>query len=61
MIAEPDRRDVLSVALEYGASAYDAVYLSLALSRDIPLVTAERTTTPWVVKLGELVEPVREQ
>lgn len=58
---EPDRGRVLDVALEYGASAYDAVYISLALSRDVPLVTAERTTTPWVVKLGELVEPVRRQ
>ena len=57
-IAEPDRRSVLDVALEYDATSYDAVYVALSLEHQIPLLTAERTTTPWVVKLGTLASPV---
>jgi predicted nucleic acid-binding protein len=57
--AEPDEKQVLDVAFEYGSTAYDAVYISLSLSRGVPLITAERTTTSWVVKLGEQIEPVR--
>jgi len=57
--AEPDEEQVLDVAFEYGATAYDAVYISLSLSRGVPLITAERTTTPWVVKLGDQIEAVR--
>jgi predicted nucleic acid-binding protein len=53
--AEPDRSAILRRALEYQATAYDAVYIELALSLDAPLLTAERTTTPWVVKLGRHV------
>jgi predicted nucleic acid-binding protein len=56
---EPDERSVLDVALEYGATAYDAVYISLCLSRAIPLITAEKTTTAWVTKLGDRVEAIR--
>ncbi len=51
-IAEPDRSRVLQIALEYEATAYDAVYIALALDLDLPLLTAERPSTPWVVKLG---------
>jgi predicted nucleic acid-binding protein len=58
-VREPDRADVLAAALRFGATAYDAVYISLAVGSDIPLVTAERTTTPWVVKLGKRIEPIR--
>jgi len=58
-IAEPPQGDVLKTALEYEATAYDAVYVALSLSLDIPLLTAERTTTPWVVKMGDRVESVR--
>jgi len=57
--AEPDERKVLDVAFEYGATAYDAVYISLSISRSIPLITAEKTTTPWVVKLKDRIELVR--
>ncbi len=57
-VAEPDRAKVLARALEYQATTYDAVYIELALSLDMPLVTAERTTTPWVVKLGRRVSAV---
>lgn len=57
-ILEPDPSLVLSVALEYQSSAYDAVYIALARFFDVPLVTAERATTPWVDKLGEQAEIV---
>jgi predicted nucleic acid-binding protein len=58
-VAEPERAEVLATALEYGATVYDAVYIALGRSLDLPLLTAERTTTPWVVKLGHRVESVR--
>lgn len=57
-VAEPDRAEVLATALEYGATVYDAVYIALGRSLELPLLTAERTTTPWVVKLGRRVESV---
>ena len=50
---------MLRTALELDATAYDAVFITLSRSLDVPLLTAERKTTPWVVKLGRLVEPVR--
>jgi predicted nucleic acid-binding protein len=56
--SEPDKRSVLDVALNYDATAYDAVYVALSLERQVPLLTAERTTTPWVVKLGKLAAPI---
>ena len=57
--AEPDRSAVLTTALEYDASVYDAVYIALSRALELPLLTAERTTTPWVVKLGRNVVSVR--
>jgi predicted nucleic acid-binding protein len=56
---EPEDKSVLDIALQYGATAYDAVYISLSLSRDIPLITAEKTTTTWVTKLRDRIETVR--
>ena len=56
--AEPDRRVVLQTALDYGATAYDAVFIALSVANEAPLITAERTTTGWVTKLGRLIEPV---
>jgi predicted nucleic acid-binding protein len=56
---EPKEKGVLDIALQYGATAYDAVYISLCLSKDIPLITAEKTTTTWVTKLGDRIESVR--
>jgi predicted nucleic acid-binding protein len=56
---EPDRASVLDTALRYEATMYDAVYIALALERDTGLLTAERTTRPWVVKLGRRAERVR--
>lgn len=58
-VIDPDRRSVLNTALDYGATAYDAVFVALAVAHDAPLITAERTTTGWCVKLGSLVELVR--
>jgi predicted nucleic acid-binding protein len=58
-VAEPDRREVFRIALKYGATAYDAVIICLALANDVRLVTAERTTTQWVTRLGDRVEQVR--
>jgi predicted nucleic acid-binding protein len=58
-VAEPERSDVLRTALELDATAYDAVFIALSRSLGVPLLTAERKTTPWVVKLGRLVETVR--
>jgi predicted nucleic acid-binding protein len=59
-IAEPERRHVLGTALEYEATAYDAVFIALARRLNVPLITAERTTTPWVVKMGDRIESVKE-
>jgi predicted nucleic acid-binding protein len=52
-LAEPDRTSVLETALKYEATVYDAVYIALALEQGVSLLTAERSTTPWVVKLGK--------
>lgn len=57
-LTEPDSNTILQTALEFDATAYDAVYIQLARSLDAPLITAERTTTPWVVKLGDGVRTV---
>jgi predicted nucleic acid-binding protein len=52
-VADPERSRSFEVALEYDATVYDAVYIALALDLDLPLLTAEKTTTPWVVRLGD--------
>lgn len=59
-VMDPSRERILLTSLEYEASAYDAVYIALAIEQDAALLTAERTTTPWVIKLGKRVEIVRE-
>lgn len=56
---EPVRSTLLDLAMTYQATTYDAAYISLAVHYKVPLLTAERTTTPWVVKLGKLVDVVR--
>jgi predicted nucleic acid-binding protein len=58
-VAEPDRARVLETALAFDATAYDAVFIALAEAHDLPLLTAEKTTTPWVVRLGKRVVVVR--
>jgi len=49
---------VLGLALEHGATAYDAVYIALAIQLDVPILTAERTSTPWVNRLGKRVQSI---
>jgi predicted nucleic acid-binding protein len=58
-VLEPDRNAVLTNAFEYRATTYDAVFITLALSQDIQIITAERTTTHWVTKLGSRAIIVR--
>lgn len=58
-IVEPRREDILQTALEYDATAYDAAYIMLSVTLDAPLVTAERTTTPWLTKLGKHAVSIR--
>ena len=60
-VVEPERGDVLATALEMDTTMDDAVFIALARQHGVPLLTAERKTTPWVVRLGRLVEPVRGQ
>ncbi|MDX2024252.1 MAG: type II toxin-antitoxin system VapC family toxin [Deltaproteobacteria bacterium] len=55
---EPDRHKTLECAFEYDATMYDAVYIALSRSLDAALITAEKTTRPWVVKLGDNVRLV---
>ena len=55
-VIDPMRESILDRALEFDATVYDAVFVSLALEMDCRLLTAERTTTPWVLKLGKRVQ-----
>jgi predicted nucleic acid-binding protein len=55
---EPPIENILSVALETGTTAYDAVYIALAVQLDVPFLTAERPTTPWVKHLGKRVHSI---
>lgn len=55
---EPSIEAVLGLALEHGATAYDAVYIALAIQLDVPILTAERTSTPWVKRLGKRVQSI---
>jgi predicted nucleic acid-binding protein len=57
-VVEPPTESVLTVALHYGATAYDAVYIALSIHLDFALLTAERSSTPWVSKLGKRVQPL---
>jgi len=52
-IVEPPTAAVLTRALELKATAYDAVFVELALSLDMQLLTAERGSRPWVAALGK--------
>jgi predicted nucleic acid-binding protein len=55
-VIDSNPRHLLATASEYAATAYDAVYIQMALELDLILLTGERTTTPWVVKLGNRVQ-----
>jgi predicted nucleic acid-binding protein len=56
---EHPRDNILDVAFTYETTTYDACFISLALTNKVPVLTAEKTTTPWVVKLGKLAEVIR--
>ena len=58
ILAEPDRASVLDVALKYDATVYDAVYVALSVELEIPLLTAERPSCPWIKKLGKLADSI---
>jgi predicted nucleic acid-binding protein len=51
-VVEPQTAGLLARALELGATSYDAVFVELALSLDLQLLTAERVSRPWVAGLG---------
>lgn len=55
-----NKKSVLENALKYDATAYDAVYITMALENDCPLITAEKKTRSWIRKLGDRVISVRE-
>ena len=58
---EPEQRKVLQIALQYGATVYDGVFITLSQELDARLLTAERTTTPWVARLGDRAVIVRSE
>lgn len=51
-LADPPRERILETSLQFEATAYDAVFIALAIELGIPLVTAERSTAPWVQRMG---------
>ncbi len=53
-IITPNTSQLLKTSLKYNSTIYDAVYISIALELQAPLLTAERSTKEWVTKLGEL-------
>jgi predicted nucleic acid-binding protein len=57
-VYEPDCSDLIDTAFAYDATFYDAVYITISLKLDAPLLTAERPTTPWVTRLGWRAETI---
>ena len=55
-ISDPAPEGLLGTALKYDATLYDAVYIAVALQQQAPLLTAEKSTTPWVTRLGKLAD-----
>jgi predicted nucleic acid-binding protein len=58
-IYSPHRMEVLKTALTYHSTMYDAVFIRSSLELDLPFITAEKTTTPWVDKLSKRIIPIR--
>ena len=52
VLHEPARESILTTALTYDSSVYDAIFIQTALECEALLVTAERRTTGWVTRLG---------
>lgn len=59
--AEPARSEVFKTALACQAAVCDAVFMGLSLELGVPFITAERTTTPWVKRLGKRIVSVRKR
>ncbi len=53
--ADPLKQSVLNVALEYGTTSYDAVYIALAIEQDAQLLTAENPRREWLKALKKRV------
>jgi len=52
---EPEAEQVLSAALRYGISAYDAHFVVLAEERNVPLVTADKKLCRACPRLAVLI------
>jgi len=52
-VVEPSLARPLELALAWDITVYDATYVALALDQEAPLLTAERSTRPWIARLGE--------
>ena len=55
---DPDPIAILNTALEYDMTAYDAAFVVLALERKLTLITAERSATGWIKRLGSMVQSI---
>jgi len=55
---EPPIESVFALALAHGTTSYDAVYIALAIHLDVPFLTAERSSTPWVKSLGRRIQTI---
>ena len=55
----PNNSELLKTSLKYNSTIYDAVYISVALDLQAPLLTAERATREWVAKLGKLAITIK--
>lgn len=54
-LADPEAQDVYFTAIRYGVAAYDAAYLALAATLDVPLWTGDRRFYDAVRGTTELV------
>ncbi len=58
-IITPDIPKLLEISLKYNSTIYDAVYISIALELQAPLLTAEKSTKEWIAKLGKLALTIK--
>lgn len=59
IVSDPDPEITLERAIDLDATFYDATYVALAEELDVPLLTAERSTRPWIQQLGKRAIIVR--
>ncbi len=57
-VCDPQITQLMSRSLDYQATAYDSVFISLAIELKIPILTAEKSNHYWVQKLGRLVHGI---